>query len=191
MEFCQLPKDKPTIAEWKDNVLVAASNKYQKASKVQRWVLGENYRREWSQPVGMKMFDVTKEKGGFKILSLGGGKQTRSLKLEDKNGKEWSLRTIDKDPEKAIPENFRNSVAKDIVQDLISAANPYAPLTVPILAKAVGVTQASPELFFVLMMILRLVIIGPCSRIPFACSKEKIPRRMEKIPRARIRYCRK
>ena len=71
------------------------------------------------------------------------------MKLEDKDGKEWSLRTIDKDPEKAIPENFRNSVAKDIVQDLISASNPYAPLTVPILAKAAGVTQASPELFFV------------------------------------------
>ncbi len=146
----ELPKDttKP-IAEWKDHVLVAASNKYKKATRVQRWTLGENYRKEWSQPVQMRMFNVTKEKGGFKILSLGGGKQTRSLKLQDKNGEEWSLRTIDKDPEKAIPENFRNSVAKDIVQDLISAANPYAPLTVPIMAQAVGVKQASPELFFV------------------------------------------
>src|SRR5436190_11832582 len=146
----ELPKDttKP-IAEWKDNVLVAASNKYKKATKVQRWILGENYRKEWSQPVGMKMFNLTQEKGGFKILSLGGGKQTKSLKLQDKDGYEWSLRTIDKDPEKAIPENFRNSVAKDIVQDLISAANPYAPLTVPVLAKGARVIQASPELFFV------------------------------------------
>lgn len=146
----ELPKDttKP-IAEWKDNVLVAASNKYKKASRTQRWIIGENYRKEWSQPVGMKMFNITKEKGGFKILSLGGGKQTKSLKLEDKDGNEWSLRTIDKDPEKAIPENFRNSVAKDIVQDLISAANPYAPLTLPPLAAAAGVVEASPELFFV------------------------------------------
>ena len=146
----ELPKDttKP-ISEWKDYVLVAASNKYNKATKAQRWILGENYRKEWSQPVQMRMFNVTQEKGGFKILSLGGGKQTRSLKLQDKNGQEWSLRTIDKDPEKAIPENFRNSVAKDIVQDLISASNPYAPLTVPTLAKAIGVVQASPELYFV------------------------------------------
>jgi hypothetical protein len=67
----ELPKDttKP-VAEWKDNVLVAASNKYKKASRVQRWFLGENYRKEWSQPVGMKMFNITQEKGGFKILSL-------------------------------------------------------------------------------------------------------------------------
>ena len=146
----ELPKDttKP-IAEWKDTVLVAASNKYQKATRVQRWILGENYREEWSKPVGMKMFNINSEKGGFKILSLGGGKQTKSLKLEDKDGNEWSLRTIDKDPEKAIPENFRNSVAKDIVQDLISAANPYAPLTLPPLAKAANVIEASPELFFV------------------------------------------
>ncbi|HKP31105.1 MAG TPA: BamA/TamA family outer membrane protein, partial [Chitinophagaceae bacterium] len=146
----ELPKDttKP-VSEWKDHVLVAASNKYSKATGMQRFILGQNYRTDWSTPVAMRMFDITKEKGGFKILSLGGGKQTKSLKLQDKNGKEWALRTIDKDPEKAIPENLRNSVAQDIVQDLISAANPYAPLTVPILAKATGTIHATPELFFV------------------------------------------
>ncbi len=146
----ELPKDttKP-VAEWKDNVLVAASSKYKNASAGKKLILGKNYRRDWGTPVAMKMFNIQKEKGGFKILSLGGGKQTKSLKLIDKNGREWALRTIDKDPEKAIPENLRNSIAQDIVQDLISAANPYAPLTVPTLAKATGVVQATPEVFFV------------------------------------------
>ena len=43
----------------------------------------------------MKVLNIQKEKGGLKIVSLGGGKQTKSLTLVDPNGKEWKLRTID------------------------------------------------------------------------------------------------
>ena len=52
---------------------------------------------------------------------------------------EWTLRTIDKDPTAAIPENFRQSFASNIVQDLISAAHPYAPLAIPTLADTTGI----------------------------------------------------
>jgi hypothetical protein len=59
------------------------------------------------------------------------------------------LRTIDKDPEKALPENLRGTLANDIVQDLISAGHPYAPLVVPGLARANGIITSSPQFFFV------------------------------------------
>ncbi|MGB8195227.1 MAG: metallophosphoesterase, partial [Chitinophagaceae bacterium] len=136
-------------AERKDTINVQAGERYGKASGIQRWALGDNYRKEWSTPVNMKVFHLKTERGGFKITGLGGGKQTKSLKLEDSNGKEWTLRTIDKDPELAIPENFRNSIAENIVQDMISAAHPYAPLAIPDLAKATGVIVPKPEFFFV------------------------------------------
>ena len=112
-------------------------------------VLGNNYRKEWSTNVNLRVFHLKTERGGFEILELGGGKQTKSLKLKDNKGVEWTLRTIDKDPEKAMPENIRNSLAEDIVQDMISAAHPYSPLTIPVLAKASGVTVPTPEFFFV------------------------------------------
>jgi len=143
-------KQKPvTNAVVKDAVTVPASRRYGYASGFQRLILGNNYRKEWSTPVNMKVFHLETEKGGFKITGMGGGKQTKSLKLEDKNGREWSLRTIDKDPEKAIPVNFRNTFAEDVVQDMISAAHPYAPLTIPDLAKATHVVVPKPEIFFV------------------------------------------
>ncbi len=97
----------------------------------------------------MKVFNIRKEKGGLKVISLGGGKQTKSLRLKDRNGKEWTLRTIDKDPEKALPENLRGTLANDIVQDLISAGHPYAPLVVPGLAHANGIITPVPQFFFV------------------------------------------
>lgn len=134
---------------YKDTVVIAASEQYKNPNGLRRVMLGTNYRAEWGTPIPIKVFNINKEKGGFKIESLGGGKQTRSLKLLDKNGKEWSLRSIDKDPEKAVPSNLRGTIAQDIVQDAISASHPYAPLTISTLAKAVGVTQGAPELFYI------------------------------------------
>ena len=139
----------PTTTFEKDTVKVVANARYDTASAFKRFVLGNNYRKEWATPVNLKVFNIKKEKGGFTIVSLGGGKETRSLRLRDKTGREWTLRTINKDPEKAIPENLRGSLAQEIVQDLISAANPYGPLTIPPMAKALGITTPQPEFFFV------------------------------------------
>lgn len=139
----------PAITKYKDTINMPASTKYDNPSGIQRLVLGENYRKEWSAIVNFNVFNITKEKGGFKILSLGGGKQTKSLRLLDKSGREWTLRTIDKDPEQAIPENFRKSLAQDIVQDMISASHPYSALAVPPIANAISITVPRPEFYFV------------------------------------------
>ncbi len=139
----------PETIKYKDTINISASDKYDSAGWAKRIMVGTNYRKEWSAPVNMKVFNIHTEKGGLKIVSLGGGKQTKSLTLVDPNGKEWKLRSIDKNPANAIPENFRNTFASDLVQDFISASYPYAPLTVPPLAKALNIITAYPEIFFV------------------------------------------
>lgn len=154
IDFSKLPelaKDtaKLQIPPYTDYYVSEASKQYKNASALKRLVLGNNYRNVWSQPVKLKVFRLKEERGGFKIKSMGGGKQTKSLTLEDKNGKEWSLRTIDKDPELALPENLRNTVASEIVQDMISAAHPYAPLPLASLATSANIPHATPEFFLV------------------------------------------
>lgn len=154
LNFSKLPEIKPdtilsTDVKYKDTINMPASTKYNQTSGFQRLMIGSNYRREWSTLVNFRVFNLNQEKGGFKILSLGGGKQTRSLKLVDSAGREWTLRTIDKDPEKAIPEPFRNSLAEDIVQDMISASHPYSAIAVPSIANAINITVPKPEFFFV------------------------------------------
>lgn len=135
--------------KFKDSVVISASDQYKSNSGFRKKFLGENYRKEWSTPITMKEFNIKKEKGGLKINSLGGGKQTKSLRLTDKQGNEWTLRTVDKDPEKALPANLRKTLAQRIVQDMISASHPYAPLVIPTLARAVGVITPDPQFFFV------------------------------------------
>lgn len=137
------------VVAFKDSAVAIANPNYDKVRGFHRFLLGENYRKEWATPVRMKTFNLKKEKGGFTIVKVGGGKQTKSLRLKDKHGKEWVLRTITKDPHLVVPENFRNTIAEDLVQDFMSASHPYAPLTVAPLVHAIDVQQSVPELFFV------------------------------------------
>ena len=149
--FLDVKKDTLRQVEYafKDTVVISASDNYKNFNGFKQVFLGNNYRKEWSTPVLFKEFNIRKEQGGLKIISMGGGKQTKSLKMQDKKGKEWTLRTVDKDPEKVVPLNLRGSIAQQIVQDMISAGNPYAPLVVPDLAKSVGILTAQPKFFFV------------------------------------------
>ncbi|MEJ7610990.1 MAG: metallophosphoesterase [Ferruginibacter sp.] len=156
MDFSKARSLKPlgdTLREpdfiFKDSVVISASDRYKQTSATRHLFLGKNYRDEWNKPVQFKVFNINKEQGGFKILSVGGGKQTKSLRLMDKKGKEWTLRTIDKDPEKALPANLRGTIGQAIVTDMISASNPYAPYAVPDLARAARVPFANPQFFYV------------------------------------------
>ena len=160
VNFAKLPKDnidtlksklvKSQIqTNFKEEVIVKVHPEYDSVSSLQRFFLGNNYRKEWATPVKMKVFNIQKQNGGFTIESLGGGKQTASLRLMDKDSVEWTLRSINKNPALALPENLRGTVAQSIVQDMISASHPYAPLAIATLANAVGVPEAAPELFYV------------------------------------------
>jgi len=127
----------------------AASNKYVGRSKFHKSLLGENHRKEWAAKINVPMFDVGTEKGGLSILKRGGGHQTLSLRLEAKDGKQYVLRSMDKNPALALPLELRNTFVKYVVQDAISASHPYAPFVVPTLAEAAGIFHANPKVVYV------------------------------------------
>jgi hypothetical protein len=132
-----------------DSIRIAVEPEYNKASKTHRFLLGENYRALWAAPVKMPIFKLESAKGGLKILQKGGGLQTMSLRLQDSTGQQWVLRTIQKYPERGLSPKLRPTVAKDILQDQVSAAHPFAALTVPPLAIALGVPHSNPQIVYV------------------------------------------
>lgn len=132
-----------------DSITVSIAPEYDRVSKLHRFLFGESYRKLWAAPVKLRVLDFTKERGGLKILQKGGGMQTRSLRLLDPDGKEWVLRTIQKYPERGLPENLRATVARDILQDQVASVHPFSPLTVPPLAAALGIPHSSPEIIYV------------------------------------------
>src|SRR5687768_10837533 len=94
----------------KDSVTISASTKYGDPSFFKRLFLGKNYRNVWAQPVRLPVFHL--KQLGFTVDKLGGGQQTKSLRLRDPEGREWALRTIDKDVEGALPKWLQNTLAE-------------------------------------------------------------------------------
>ncbi len=139
-----------TFAQIKgDSITVAIEPRYDSVNAVHRFFFGESYRKLWAAPVKMRVFRITKEKGGLKATERGGGMQTKSVRLEDKTGQEWVLRSIQKYPERVLPPTLRKTIAASILDDQIVTEHPFAAVTVPPLAKALNVPHANPEIVFV------------------------------------------
>jgi hypothetical protein len=117
---------------------------YKQVSKIHLWLFGKNYREEWATKVKLPVIHLSKLHGGLKPVKEGGGMQTKSLRLEDSHGKQWVLRSVEKAPDKILPENFRGTFAVDWVDDAMSAQHPFGALVVPPLAKAAGIAHANP-----------------------------------------------
>lgn len=130
-------------------ISISASKLYETDSKFKKKMLGQNYRKDWATPIKVPVFDIATEKGGLKILKRGGGQQTRSLRLEASDGKQYVLRSVEKYTEKAIPPALQGTFAAKIVQDGISESYPYAALAVPKMAKAIGVYHTNPKIVYV------------------------------------------
>lgn len=135
--------------KYKDSVVVSASQRYETNSGFRRWFMGNNYRKEWNTPIKMREFNIKKEKGGLKIEGIGGGNQSRSLQMTDKEGTTWVIRSIEKDLTKGMPFNFRNSLAQFIAQDVLSASHPQGPVVLPGMGKAVDVLTSEYEFMYV------------------------------------------
>jgi hypothetical protein len=133
----------------KDSTVTVSASKQYEANSFGKWLLGENYRKVWALPVQVPVFDIGREQGGLAIVQRGGGMQTKSLRLENAAGQQYTLRSIEKYASGAVPEALKNTVAVDLVQDQISASHPYAFLVVPALASAAGVYHTNPTLVYI------------------------------------------
>lgn len=139
-----------SAASAQDSVTAVASCRYADPFFLEKTFVGCNYRALWAMPVRLKVFHANEAKGGLKPVKLGGGLQTKNLHLEDSAGREWSLRSVDKNVDKAMRAmGISNSLLRAFSQQMISAANPYGPLTLKPMADALGILCTNPELYYV------------------------------------------
>lgn len=127
---------------------IAAGPQYE-AGWLHELFWGCHWRDIWATPVSVGILDLDKFAGGLTPTKKGGGLQTKSLRFEGKDGKEYKFRSISKDPTKALEKvapGLGESVAADVVQDQISSANPYAPFVTAPLLNSVGVYTSTPIL---------------------------------------------
>ncbi|MCC9137181.1 BamA/TamA family outer membrane protein [Pontibacter silvestris] len=151
--YAKKPRKEEPLVEDTNNyadstVMLAANTEYQ-AEGLRTTVLGEHYREEWATPVEVPLLDMKNELGGLTPYQKGGGKQTASLKVRTPDAKEYTLRSVNKDPSAALPDYLKETAARALLQDQISAQHPYGALVVPKLADAAGVFHTNPRLVYI------------------------------------------
>lgn len=129
-------------------ITIPASEQY-KRTKLYKTFWGNHYRKVWHVPVKVRIVSLDTLKGGLIPYELGGSRQTKSLRLRDKLGREYALRSVDKTFGGALPEDTRGTFIEDLANDQVTISNPYGALIVAPLAEAAGILHANPELVYV------------------------------------------
>ena len=128
-----------------DSVVTAADSSHA-GGPVHRFFFGSGYRDLWVKPITIPILDLDRFNGGLRATESGGGQQTKSLRLENAEGWEWTFRSVQKNVSSILPEGLRQSFMVGIVNDQVSHAHPGGALIVPPLASAIGVLHAQPQL---------------------------------------------
>ena len=127
--------------------IIVAGPEYKKP-KFYQWLWGRNRRTEWTTPIRVPVLWLDSIGGGLTPYKKGGGNETKSLRLKTVNGKEYSLRSINKSRDDVVLPVFKHTFIEDIVYDGISMSHPYGALAVPIMAQSSGIYHTNPKIIY-------------------------------------------
>ncbi|MCW3806753.1 metallophosphoesterase [Plebeiibacterium marinum] len=127
---------------------MVAANKDFVAGKGKGFFLGKQYRNIWGTDVEVPVIDLENKLGGLTPIKKGGGMSSNSLRMEANDGRQYILRSINKDYTKLVDRKYSTLKVLDIMKDQNSASHPYGALMLPALSKAAGIYYTSPQLVF-------------------------------------------
>jgi hypothetical protein len=132
-----------------DSTITMAADPRLAAGKFVRFFLGEHWRGAWTTPVTVPLLDLNHDYGGLEIVKKGGGFQTKSLRLRNPKGEEYSVRSVVKYPERLLGKEMTNTIAADIVIDQSSSTHPFSPYVVDDLSEAAGIFHSNPKMVYI------------------------------------------
>ncbi len=120
---------------------------------------GKRYRKYYGDSIKAKTVLLDTLFGGLNPIRKGGGHQSKSLRLKDKNGREYVMRALKKSAvqylqavafkNQYVEGQFDKTYTESLLLDVFTGAHPYAPFVVGKLSDAAGVYHTNPELYFV------------------------------------------
>ncbi len=120
---------------------------------------GERYRKYFSTDIKLPTVNLDTLYGGLKPVRKGGGHQSKSLRLEDAQGRQYVMRALRKNAvqylqavvfkDQYVTPEFQGTKTEALLLDAFTASHPYAPFTIADLSKAVDVYYTEPRLFYV------------------------------------------
>ena len=149
---CTGPAVGPPPAVWaadSASVRVAPGPQYARGV-VWRTFFGEHYRVWWNTPVTVPVLRLaTAVPGGLLPMQAGGSYQSHTLRLCALDGRQYVLRSVDKDMSAALRPGWKKNLLRGLLKDQTSATQPYGAYPAAFLAEATGVLHANPRLVYV------------------------------------------
>lgn len=118
-------------------------------SKFGQIFMGSAYRDVWTTPIKLPVLDISKHEGGLTPISKGGGFASNSLLLKDKDGKQYAMRSVNKDLANVLPASMQRMKAANILRDQTVANYTYGALPVRSLSNSLGIYHTDAHLYYV------------------------------------------
>lgn len=109
---------------------------------------GHNNRVEWNTPVDVPVLWLDTALGGLRPYKMGGGNETKSLRLRAANGKEYVLRSINKCRDEVVPPKLKGTFLEDIINDGVTMSYPYGSFAVAGMQQQAGIPHTLPTLVY-------------------------------------------
>ena len=148
----------PTFSEATKTLAITTDKKKLDKSGFYKFIWGERYRSYFGKPVTAEIGIFDTLYSGLKITKQSGGHQSFSARLENKEGKDFAMRGLQKDALKFLrfkvpgiaysDEDFKDTFAENVVYDFFSTTHPYMQLIIDPLAKSAGINHANPQLYY-------------------------------------------
>jgi hypothetical protein len=153
-EFVTYPKSFPE----KKSASIYTVDETEK-SGIYKFFWGERFRKSYSTEVNAQTVNLDTLYGGLSPIRKGGGNQSKSLRLKDKNGAQYVMRALRKNAiqylqatvfkDQYIEGQFDDTSVERLLLDVFTGSHPYAPFVIGALADAVGVYHTNPILYYV------------------------------------------
>ena len=125
-------------------VSVQAGSRYDRGG-IWRTLFGNEWREVWSAPITVPVLDLDTYAGGLTPFKAGGN-QTKTLRLRGADGRTYVFRSTEKNVQKSLPDDLKNTPVGAVAQDQAAALHPTCQLVVTVLQDAVGLLHAPPTL---------------------------------------------
>ncbi|WCM43097.1 metallophosphoesterase [Flavobacterium sp. CBA20B-1] len=130
-----------------------------KKSNTYKFLFGNHYRSIYGTKVNANVANLETLYGGLKPVISGGGNQSMSLWLEDKNGKQFVMRGLRKSSKQFLQSAiFKDTYIEDqlddtfvltFIDDYYTTSHPYTAFILGQLSDAVQLYHTNPKLYFV------------------------------------------
>lgn len=130
-----------------------------KKSNFFKFLWGDRYRKYFGKKVIAPTVALDTLFGGLTPVRRGGGHQSKSLRLKDKQGREYVMRALRKNAvqylqavvfkDQYVEGQFQESTTQELLMDVFTGSHPYAPFTIDKLAEAIDIYHTKPVLYFV------------------------------------------